>query len=182
VDLVGERPAIAAEAHCVDRRQLIHEGHEVGRAKRVEHEAGQLIAGADGAAELVDVILVPENQEHPHIVSRRFDGCVLRRSNRQRQIVGRLTAGVDQLEGADRLDFAVLAQLEVFGAQRADRASVPAHHAHVDANQIGAGSEWSGRPLLITGLLPVHVDRDNRDRDNRVKHGQQARHPHAREH
>jgi hypothetical protein len=169
VDLVGQLAAIAGEAQRADRRELIHQRHEIRRAERFEHEVRELLARAHRAAELIDVVLVPENHEHPHVVSRGFGGGMLGRTNRQREVVGRLTVGVDQLERRDRLQFAVLAQLEVVLRETADRLAVPVHHADVDANDVSAGAESRrARLLLLSGLLRAQGD------------SEQTHYPHAR--
>src|SRR5437667_112695 len=80
------------------------------------------LARANRAGEPADVILVPEQQEHAHLVTRRFRGGVLRRSDLERRVVvfSLAAVGRDELEGLDRLRDAVLGHLEVGGAQRRD--------------------------------------------------------------
>jgi hypothetical protein len=108
MDVFGQRPAIAGEADRIERRERIHEGDEIGRPERLEDELRQLLTSAERRHELADVMLVPEDQKHSHIVARRFRSGVFCRSDRQRQVVGRLARGFDELEGRNRLRLAVL--------------------------------------------------------------------------
>ncbi len=82
VNLLGERSPIACEADRIERGQRIHERDEIGRTERLEHEPGQLLARAQRRHELPDVILVPENQEHPDVVARGFGSGVFPRADR----------------------------------------------------------------------------------------------------
>jgi len=95
--------------------------------------------------------------------------------NRQREVVGRLTVGVDQLEGRDRLELAVLAQLEVVLRETADRLAVFVQHADIDANDVGAGAESRGALLLIAGLLRAQGDSEKTHYPHARKQGA-ARH------
>ena len=141
VHVIGELAAITREADRIERRERIHEGDEIGGAKRTEHEARELLPRPQGRNELSDVILVPEQQEDTHIVSRGFGGGVFPGSNGKREIVGRLSVDFEELERGDGLRNSILLHFEVFGREVLDRLTVSIRDVHVDANEIGPGSE-----------------------------------------
>jgi len=71
-------------------------------------------------------------------------------ANRQRSVVGRASVGDDELEGRDRLQNAVLANLEVLSGERGNRIAIAIENGRVDADDIGAGPE-RGRLLRLLG-------------------------------
>jgi hypothetical protein len=117
VHVIGKGPAVPSELDCAQRRELIHDGDEIGRPEGVEHDARQRFATTIRGRERLDVVLVPEDQERAHVVARRFGGSVLLAADRQRPIVDRLPVGRDELERGDGLDPAVLAHLEIIGSE-----------------------------------------------------------------
>ena len=155
-DLLGQVPPVAREADGLDRQQRIHDRDQIGRAERVEDDAREILARAKRADERADVVLVPENQEDAHVVTRRFRRRVSRVADLQRHVVvGRSPGRFDQLEGRDLLRQAVVPHLEVGRRQRGDGIPAAIDDRDVDANEIRAGAEgWRPRRLGL-GILPA---------------------------
>ena len=113
VDLVGQLQSIACEFDRIERRQLVHDPDEVGRAEPGAHELGQYLAAPRRRDELADVIFVPEDQEQPHVVACRFGRGLTRGVDFERAIVGGVAGDVHQDAGVDGLRYAVLGDDEV---------------------------------------------------------------------
>lgn len=152
--LLGKLAPVAREFDRIERRHRLHEGHEVGWPERRQHEVRQRLARSQRARHLVDVVLVPEDQEHPHVVALRLLARVAARSDRQRRPVHlrRLAARLDQLERRDRLRHVVLLDDEVLHRQIGDQASAAIEHRDVDAHDLGVDPD-RGLPLFLLGRL-----------------------------
>ena len=104
-------------------------------------ELRQRLATFDRGGHLADVVLVPEDDEDANVVARRFRERMLRRSDRQGQVVGRFAARLHQLEVFDRLGNAVLADLEVVLGQIRHKFAVTIDDADVDPHEVCAAFE-----------------------------------------
>ena len=140
-----------------------------------EDDAREILARAQRADERVDVVLVPEDQEHAHVVARRLDRGVSRVPDLQRHVVvGRLPRRLDELEGGDLLELAVVAHLEIGGRQGGHRTPAAIEDRDVHAHEIGAGPE--GRRLLGRRILQARAQRD-RERGDKSRDRSHATQP-----
>ena len=166
---------VAREPNRVHRGQRIHQRHQVGRAERGRDETRQRFPPAQGALELIDAVLVPEDQENAHVVARRLGRRVIGRSNRQRQIVVRARAprGFDELEGLNRLEDAIFFDVEVRGRQGGNRITVAIEDGHIDTDEVRSRAERRLALLRLLLLLRILCRRRGR-----VLTGANCRAPH----
>ena len=159
---IGQRPPIPRELDRTGGRERIHDGHEIGRTERGQHGPSQRGPAGDGAFELADVVLVPEHQEHPHVVTRGFRGGVLLAPYRQGTIVGWFTGVRQERERRDRPNHVVLTHLEVVGRERSDRTAAAIDDGGIDTNDVRSAAEGreaagrgEGSPLPTLPRLPT---------------------------
>ena len=168
VHLIGELAPIAREADGVQGREWIHDRDEIGRAERPEDDTRQIVTRTNGTSKLTDVIVVPEYEEHSHIVFGGFDRGMLGAADRQQLFIRDLSGRLDQLEGGDRLELLVVAHLEIVGGERRHGVAAAVDDGHVDANDVRA-RELRRRVRLLPRLLPAgswpRRDRQDRGRD-----------------
>ena len=147
-----ELRVIAGETQRAHRQKGIHQRDQIRRPERRGDEVRQRLAALDCVDEASDVVLIPENQKHPHVVARRLGGGVLGRANGERDVLagGRAAVGRHELEGLNRLWNSVFFDREVFRRQRAHRLAVVVDDGDVHADEARFGPK-RGRLRRLCG-------------------------------
>ena len=134
---------VAREAQSVERRQRVHDDHQVGGLQLID-EALERLPQRDGDRRvLVDVVVVQEDREEPHVFLRRFDRRLRWTANLQRLAVVHPALAVQphELRGLHGLRHLVFGDDEVGGLQIGHRLVVSIDDRNVDPDEIHCGSE-----------------------------------------
>src|SRR3989442_2102123 len=148
----------SGEPQVAERRERVHHRDEIVGGELPDEILERAAHPKRDIRLLVDVIVVEENREDPHIITRRLECRVLRRADLERVFEVRRPRPVepDELHGLHGLQNTILDHLEVGGLEIGDRLIVTARHRHVHAYDIDPALEdW--RRLL--SVLDPHHDR-----------------------
>ena len=146
----------AGVLQVVQRRERLHQRHQVVRAQLLDEFRQRLAQRQRDVGPLVDVVIVQEDRKQPHVLARGLEDGVLLRSNLQRLVEVRLPRAVDadELDRLHRLRHVVFEDLEVRRLEIGHRFVTVRGGGHVHAYEIGAGAENGLRSgcLLLGGL------------------------------
>ncbi len=144
LDGADERPSIPREVKLGDRSERIHQRDHVQRGELILDEFDDRFSDRQVIAPL-DVVVVEEQHEQPHVGTRRFALLVREAADLRRRPRVELCVGVDLDHGElfDLLRLVVLGQREFFGLQVQDGIPLPVGHDRIDADVVDAGADWA---------------------------------------
>ena len=139
VEQIRLRPGVCQVAQAFER---FHDHGQVVRTELFDEATDRFTEWQCDLGSLVDVVVVQEDAEQPHVFARGFQQRMLARADLKRlvQVAGAVAGDARQLHVLHHLRHAVLGDLEVSQPQIGDRLIVIGHR-DVDANQVGAGAE-----------------------------------------